>query len=434
MTTKAITNPDALKKEAIEAALKNAGQPAKVKGETLEQKAKRLEEAFETQHKAEAFVWATCEKTDDGPWCGYRSPQSLPACPYCGAEGEATVEPLVKTTKNKAKSAAKPVAKDVVKEAEKECVDWVENQNNPAPTEEAPQKETEEIVLDLTNVPSNALVKTSVVASAELAAIDAAEAKCNELVAKGVTAKDLDTKIEEIRTDYLKGVEAASRAEREMSRSAWSIGDALRKINEGHLYLMRRDPTTGVPRYRNMKEFMHAELEEAGMMAASYAYQCMRIAAQFEQDYAEKIGAAKANLLLGVGDKVDDKTRAELVKSAPALSLSELKTKVKEAVLPPANSSTTSNSGSSSKQPAPLEPSHKKSKANDVPTNIVTLTLAQSEYEIDLYAKGKPGQRAKKIADLPVGELLTINDQRLTLEVVDHPTKGLKLRLRVARV
>lgn len=137
-----------------------------------------------------------------------------------------------------------------------------------------------------------------------------------DVVAFGPAGRDAT--LEERRLD--RAVERAHVFRAEMKGSGWDLGNALREIEDGKLYLARRD-LKQVPVYPTFEKFVAAEFD----CSATWARSLIDVARSFTREQAMALGPSKLVPLLRVsGDE-----RQRLLEAAPEMSTREIAAEVR---------------------------------------------------------------------------------------------------------
>lgn len=176
--------------------------------------------------------------------------------------------------------------------------------------------------------------------------------------------------------------------------SMWDLGVAIKQNHDRDFWKLRRGEDGG-PKYRNVKQFWAEELG----FSHTYCYSLMDIAANFKKEDVKKVGTSKLALIL----RAPEKKRAGLLKSARGgARKSEIAAAVREAN---ANSNGAAAEGG------------KETKRR------LMVAVMPGRKTIKLWAKPKSKdaepKRAKRMGDLPHGEILFENNTRMTFKLAD---------------
>lgn len=241
--------------------------------------------------------------------------------------------------------------------------------------------------------------------------------------------------------------------------TAWDVGDEIRQVHGGKLWLHRRD-LSGAPTHRTFETFVH---EEIGISRGT-AYKLMEVAKAFTREQVLALGISKLKLLVQLPEGAE---RTQLLAQAPETPLRSLQAAVSELVetskstpgsseeedddedddsdVPPQNAVTAAGSGKPatvrpSPSPAassvyggkavpPLKPGEeiRPGGTNDplgaIPKpQLVTVTMRGEEFQIQFFAKPvakgrKKERRAMDLTDLPVGEFAFENGAKIRIRL-----------------
>lgn len=182
----------------------------------------------------------------------------------------------------------------------------------------------------------------------------------------------------------------------------------IKEIHERQLWRQRRGPD-GQPLYKHFNNFVEAELAPRGITRVG-AYSLKSFADKFSREEFEKLGPAKMNVLVSL----DDVPRKQLTKETieKDLPVEEVRGR-KQAIKP--------SSGRGGVRGA--KPSGKGTKVLPTPESdqAFTMVFPSSSFSITMVAsKGTKAKNAKKIEDLPVGEIVGINGMKLRLALTQQ--------------
>lgn len=199
----------------------------------------------------------------------------------------------------------------------------------------------------------------------------------------------------------------------------WHFGRAILRCFEGDLWKQLRNDK-GNPKYKGFAAFCESELK----LASRYCYTLMEISAQFGAADVADIGVAKLGQILKVAPAQRAKLLAEARDGKP---LSDIAKQVQALV----KKHGASNAGAGKKDmSAARDAAAAKKTAKNA--DLITTTHEKRKTKVELFAKGavnKDGtpKRAKRLADLPVGEELTLNGLTIKYSVTTDASGQLLL-------
>lgn len=308
--------------------------------------------------------------------CGYFSPADTPSCPFCG---DSEVLPTTITAPG-ATTAAKP----------------------------------------------DGSLRAEPIAGAEGTSIERADAAYDEPPASEADRDVSAEKLVRLDEQCAKVREAHESA----VASYWDLGSALAPICDGQLYFQRRDET-GAPIYRSFAQFVATEF--AGVITIGHAYRVMTVAKRFDRKTAVEIGVAKMGQLA----RVKAEKLPEMIERArdPSVTVRTLSQEIRPHVDEPGGGAREEPSGRSGRgstagsRQALAAGRDAAAFAASKAENRITVSTALGETVVALFCKADPKRRAKRLADEPAGEEVTVNGVAFRYFVELGADGGLQLKI-----
>lgn len=221
------------------------------------------------------------------------------------------------------------------------------------------------------------------------------------------------------------GIAHVGRAKSAAVTSYWDLGNAILNCYRGDLWKQMRDEK-GLPQFRSFKSFCEGALQ----MQGQYAYKVMQVAATYTRTDVEQVDASKLGAMLRLPDGERQKLLEETKNKD--LSLREVTSAVKERSkgLPAQAGAGKSGPRGAANNAGQEEPKAKAKKETH------TLTV-QRRTRVQLFQgkgfkSGADNKRAKRLADMPVGEFETLNGQKIRV-VLSQDAGGLVLAVEVMK-
>lgn len=176
----------------------------------------------------------------------------------------------------------------------------------------------------------------------------------------------------------------------------WDLGAAIKKNYDREFWKLRRNENGGA-QYRNVKQFWAQELG----ISHTYAYSLMEVSKYFSKDDVKKIGTTKLALIL----RAPERKRAGLLKAAKGgASKADLAKKVRAANASADDAPGAADDGTPRKR-------------------RISIAVVPGRKTVKLYAKpkGKDAEkkRAKRMGDMPHGEMMFENGTMMTFRLAD---------------
>jgi hypothetical protein len=331
----------------------------------------------------EAQSLARCEN------CNGLSDPNLDVCPYCGHVESLDEVPLPEPT---------PVA--VVKTTKKS-----EKKDGAAEAQEGAKNMSTETTTDKKS--TNGVAKKDALAKA-----------------KG----DEETKITKAGlADLDKSVSTIRKLMTETATNYWHLGKELNVIHEKQLW-KQRTTEDGKVAFKSFDNFVSKEIGWSAMNA----YRAIDVAKEYSESDVRKFGMTKLSLVLEAPKEARAEIEEGLKKGA---TYRETKEKVKEAR---AKAGTTRRETGRKKTPAGeksegAKKARAKAAAEKGKSSRMTIANIEGTKTVRLYAKGSDDKPAKKVADLPWGQMELSNDVVMQFAIVETTAGELVLRVKVKR-
>jgi len=222
------------------------------------------------------------------------------------------------------------------------------------------------------------------------------------------------------------GIKRVGAAKSAAVTTYWDLGDAILSCYRGDLWKQMRDEQ-GLPMFRSFKSFCEGALQ----MNSQYAYKVMQVANSYTRLDVEQVDASKLGAML----RLPDGERKRLLEETKnkKLSLREVTNKVKERSkgLPAQPGVGKSGPRGAANSAGKDEPKQKPKKETHTLT-VQRRTRVQLFHGKNFKSGAADNKRAKRLADMPVGEFETLNGQKVRV-VLSQDAKGLVLAIEVMK-
>lgn len=356
--------------------------------------------------------------------CGGDSDYSLPRCPYCGVAGVEADEgapPPAFETLPKASEATKPEAAKVTKPKASEA--------RKAKAKTPPAQEI--LIEQVPGAPHGSDATGSAVDSESVKLAEVLPiAKVAPLPDVPIPTQSMDVEVGEAIPGLTieEGIKRVGAAKSAAVTSYWDLGDAILNCYRGDLWKQMRDEQ-GLPMFRSFKSFCEGALQ----MNSQYAYKVMQVANSYTRQDVEQVDASKLGAMLrlpeGERQKLLDETKEK------KLSLREVTNEVKERSkgLPAQpGAGKTGPRGAANSAGKDDEAPKQKAKKETHTLTVVRRTRVQLFHGKNFKSGAPENKRAKRLADMPVGEFETLNGQKVRV-VLSQDAKGMVLAIEVMK-